>query len=118
MAIGHAFDGLVLIPNCDKIVPGMLMAAARLNIPAVVVSGGPMLPGRRNGVDISVSTAFEAAGRFEAHHCLIQCPYGRDYSRLRITSYNVCYTKLLRNGSMPSLLTGLLRPGPAELSIS
>lgn len=66
MAIGHAFDGLVLIPNCDKIVPGMLMAAARLNIPAVVVSGGPMLPGRRNGVDISVSTAFEAAGRFEA----------------------------------------------------
>ncbi|NCD07904.1 MAG: dihydroxy-acid dehydratase [Negativicutes bacterium] len=66
MAIGHAFDGLVLIPNCDKIVPGMLMAAARLNIPAVVVSGGPMLPGRRNGVDISVSTAFEAAGRYEA----------------------------------------------------
>ncbi|NLY83235.1 MAG: dihydroxy-acid dehydratase [Acholeplasmataceae bacterium] len=66
MAVGHAFDGLVLIPNCDKIVPGMLMAAARLNIPAIVVSGGPMLPGRRNGVDISVSTAFEAAGRFEA----------------------------------------------------
>ena len=66
MAIGHAFDGLVLIPNCDKIVPGMLMAAARLNIPAIVISGGPMLPGRRNGVDISVSTAFEAAGRFEA----------------------------------------------------
>ena len=66
MAIGHAFDGLVLIPNCDKIVPGMLMAAARLNIPAIVISGGPMLPGRRNGVDISVSTAFEAAGRYEA----------------------------------------------------
>ena len=66
MAVGHAFDGLVLIPNCDKIVPGMLMAAARLNIPAIVISGGPMLPGRRNGVDISVSTAFEAAGRYEA----------------------------------------------------
>lgn len=66
VANGHAFDGLVLIPNCDKIVPGMLMAAARLNIPAIVVSGGPMLPGRRNGVDISVSTVFEAAGRFEA----------------------------------------------------
>ena len=44
VANGHAFDGLVLIPNCDKIVPGMLMAAARLNIPAIVVSGGPMLP--------------------------------------------------------------------------
>jgi len=63
---GHAFDGMVLIPNCDKIVPGMLMAALRLNIPAVVVSGGPMLPGRLNGRDISISQAFEAAGQFEA----------------------------------------------------
>lgn len=66
MAIGHGFDGLVLIPNCDKIVPGMLMAAARLNIPAVVMSGGPMLAGRHNGRDISVSTMFEAAGLYEA----------------------------------------------------
>lgn len=66
VANGHAFDALVLIPNCDKIVPGMLMAAARLNIPTVVVSGGPMLPGRYQGRDISVSTVFEAAGRFEA----------------------------------------------------
>lgn len=65
MAIGHGFDGLVLIPNCDKIVPGMLMAAARLNIPAVVVSGGPMLAGRHQGRDISVSTMFEAAGLYE-----------------------------------------------------
>ena len=63
---GHAFDGMVLIPNCDKIVPGMLMAAARLNIPAIVVSGGPMLPGRLHGRDISISQAFEAAGQFEA----------------------------------------------------
>ena len=66
MAIGHGFDGLVLIPNCDKIVPGMLMAAARLNIPAIVMSGGPMLAGRYEGRDISVSTMFEAAGLFEA----------------------------------------------------
>ncbi|MCD8175116.1 MAG: dihydroxy-acid dehydratase [Phascolarctobacterium sp.] len=66
MANGHAFDGLVLIHNCDKIVPGMLMAAARLNIPAVAVSGGPMLPGRLNGKDMSVSTMFEAAGRYES----------------------------------------------------
>jgi dihydroxy-acid dehydratase len=64
MAIGHKFDGLILIPNCDKIVPGMLMAAARINIPAIVVSGGPMLPGRYEGHDISVSTVFEAAGKF------------------------------------------------------
>lgn len=63
---GHAFDGMVLIPNCDKIVPGMLMAALRLNIPAVFCSGGPMLPGRYEGKDISISTTFEAAGRFEA----------------------------------------------------
>lgn len=66
MAVGHAFDGLVLIPNCDKIIPGMLMAAARINIPAIVVSGGPMLAGRHKGRNISVSTMFEAAGRFEA----------------------------------------------------
>ncbi len=66
MVNGHAFDGMVLIPNCDKIVPGMLMGAARLNIPSIVCSGGPMLPGRLNGTDISVSTVFEAAGRFEA----------------------------------------------------
>ena len=67
MATGHAFDGLVLVPNCDKIVPGMLMAAARLNIPAIVVSGGPMMAGRYQGKDISVSTMFEAAGLFEAN---------------------------------------------------
>ena len=62
MAKAHAFDGLVMIPNCDKIVPGMLMAAARLNIPAIVMSGGPMLAGRYEGRDVSVSTMFEAAG--------------------------------------------------------
>lgn len=66
VANGHAFDGLVMIPNCDKIVPGMLMAAGRINIPTVVVSGGPMLAGRHNGRDISVSTMFEAAGKVES----------------------------------------------------
>ena len=66
VAMASGFDGLVLIPNCDKVVPGMLMAAARLNIPCVVVSGGPMLPGRFHGRDVSVSQAFEAAGKFAA----------------------------------------------------
>lgn len=66
VAAATGFDGLVLIPNCDKVVPGMLMAAARLNIPCVVVSGGPMLPGRYHGRDISVSQSFEAAGEFAA----------------------------------------------------
>lgn len=66
VAMASGFDALVLIPNCDKVVPGMLMAAARLNIPAIVVSGGPMLAGRWHGRDISVSQSFEAAGAFAA----------------------------------------------------
>jgi dihydroxy-acid dehydratase len=66
MALAHCFDGLVLVPNCDKIVPGMLMAAARLNIPSVVVSGGPMLAGRHNGEGISLSKMFEAVGARKA----------------------------------------------------
>lgn len=66
VATASGFDGLVLIPNCDKVVPGMLMAAARLNIPSIVVSGGAMLAGRFRGRDVSVSQAFEAAGKFAA----------------------------------------------------
>ena len=66
VAMASGFDGMVLIPNCDKVVPGMLMAAARLNIPCVVVSGGPMLAGRFHGRDVSVSQSFEAAGKFAA----------------------------------------------------
>jgi dihydroxy-acid dehydratase len=60
MAQAHGFDALVLIPNCDKIVPGMLMAAARVNIPTVVVSGGPMLAGRLDGENIDLKTVFES----------------------------------------------------------
>ncbi|HEY8391730.1 MAG TPA: dihydroxy-acid dehydratase [Capillibacterium sp.] len=66
MALAHGFDGLVLIPNCDKIVPGMLMAAARLNLPAIVVSGGPMLKGSGGGKGISLTDMFEAVGAFKA----------------------------------------------------
>ncbi|MCD7777787.1 MAG: dihydroxy-acid dehydratase, partial [Clostridiales bacterium] len=70
LAMAHGFDGLVLIPNCDKIVPGMLMAAARLNIPAIVVSGGPMLAGHMgcgaNMEKLSLSKTFEAVGAYEA----------------------------------------------------
>lgn len=62
LAKAHAFDAMVLIPNCDKIVPGMLMAAARVNIPAVVCAGGPMLNGYIKGERISVTEMFEAAG--------------------------------------------------------
>jgi dihydroxy-acid dehydratase len=66
MAEAHAFDALVLVPNCDKIVPGMMMAAARVNIPTVLVSGGPMLPGRKGGADIDLNTVFEAVGKVHA----------------------------------------------------
>ena len=63
MAIAHPFDGLVLLTNCDKITPGMLMAAARLNIPAIVVSGGPMLAGKYKGEDVDLINVFEGVGR-------------------------------------------------------
>ncbi|MBF0497121.1 MAG: dihydroxy-acid dehydratase [Deltaproteobacteria bacterium] len=62
MVRAHAFDALVLIPNCDKIVPGMLMAAARLNIPAIIISGGPMLAGRHHGQPTDLAKVFEAVG--------------------------------------------------------
>lgn len=62
MAMAHCFDGLVLIPNCDKIIPGMIMAAVRINIPALVVSGGPMMAGTDGDEEISLSKMFEAVG--------------------------------------------------------
>ena len=66
MALAHGFDGLVMVPNCDKNVPGLLMAAARVNIPTVFVSGGPMLAGRVEGNKTSLSSMFEAVGAYNA----------------------------------------------------
>ncbi len=66
MALAHGFDALVMVPNCDKNVPGLLMAAARLNLPCIFVSGGPMLPGRVHGERTSFSTISEAVGRYHA----------------------------------------------------
>jgi len=66
MALAHGFDGLVMVPNCDKNVPGLLMAAARVNIPTVFVSGGPMLAGRVEGRKTSLSSMFEAVGAYAA----------------------------------------------------
>ena len=66
MALAHAFDALVMIPNCDKNVPGLLMAAARLNIPTIFVSGGPMLAGRVQGCKTSLSSMFEAVGSYNS----------------------------------------------------
>ena len=66
MVLAHGFDGLVMVPNCDKNVPGLLMAAARVNIPTVFVSGGPMLAGRVDGKKTSLSSMFEAVGSYKA----------------------------------------------------
>ena len=66
MALAHGFDGLVMVPNCDKNVPGLLMAAARVNVPTVFVSGGPMLAGRVDGKKTSLSSMFEAVGAYSA----------------------------------------------------
>jgi dihydroxy-acid dehydratase len=66
MVMAHGFDAMIYIPNCDKIVPGMLMAAARLNVPGVFVSGGPMLAGRRNGETVTLTAMFEAVGAVAA----------------------------------------------------
>ena len=80
MFSAHQFDGLVLVPNCDKIVPGMLMAALRMNVPAVVCSGGPMLAGNHEGKEVSLSYMFEAVGAFKAglmnEEQLTQCEEG------------------------------------------
>ena len=66
MALAHQFDALVMIPNCDKNVPGLLMAAARVNVPTVFVSGGPMLAGHVKGKKRSLSSMFEAVGSYAA----------------------------------------------------
>ena len=123
VATATGFDGLVLIPNCDKVVPGMLMAAARLNIPCVVVSGGPMLPGRYNGRDISVSQSFEAAGEFaagkisEADMTAIEaaaCPVCGSCAGLFTANTMNCLTEALGmglpgNGTIPAAYTGARR---------
>lgn len=82
MAIAHAFDGLVLVPNCDKVVPGMLMGACRINIPAVLCSGGPMMSGRVFGEEVSLSKMFEAVGARKAGFI--------DDEQLRIYEENTC----------------------------
>ena len=80
MALAHCFDGLVLVPNCDKIVPGMVIAAARINIPSIVCSGGPMLSGTYEGQEISLSKMFEQVGARKANLItddqLLECELG------------------------------------------
>lgn len=132
MAVGHGLDGLVMVTNCDKITPGMLMAAARLNIPSVVVSGGPMLAGRYKGRDISVSTMFEAAGLFEAGKidadeldCMEKsgCPGCGSCAGLFTANSMNCMTEALGmgivgNGTIPAAYTGARRSMAREAGVA
>ena len=84
MLLAHGFDGVVMVPNCDKNVPGLLMAAARVNIPTVFVSGGPMLAGRVDGKKTSLSSMFEAVGKYNAGKM--------DAAQLTVCEENTCPT--------------------------
>ena len=123
MAMAHGFDGLVLIPNCDKIVPGMLMAAARLNIPSIVISGGPMLAGKKNGNVLDLNSTFEgvgaiSAGRItEAQLCQIEeesCPGCGSCSGMFTANSMNCLTEVLGmglpgNGTIPAVYAARIR---------
>jgi dihydroxy-acid dehydratase len=124
MAMAHAFDALVCIPNCDKIVPGMLMAAARVNIPAIFVSGGPMLAGRaRNGKTLTLTTMFEAVGAVaagkmtEAELSALEdaaCPGCGSCSGMFTANSMNCVTEALGmalpgNGTIPAVMAARLR---------
>jgi dihydroxy-acid dehydratase len=123
MATAHQFDGLVLIPNCDKIVPGMLMAAARINIPTIVVSGGPMLAGRYQNQDVDVKHVFEAVGKHRAGALtddelreleLSACPGCGSCAGLFTANSMNCLTEavgmgLPGNGTIPAVSSARLR---------
>ena len=117
MVMAHGFDGLVMIPNCDKNVPGLLMAAARLNIPTIFVSGGPMLAGHVNGKKTSLSSMFEAVGAYssgkidEAQLCNCEentCPSCGSCSGMYTANSMNCLTEVLGmglggNGTIPAV---------------
>ena len=117
MALAHAFDALVMIPNCDKNVPGLLMAAARLNIPTIFVSGGPMLAGRVQGCKTSLSSMFEAVGKYNSGRITEEelneyenkvCPSCGSCSGMYTANSMNCLTEVLGmalrgNGTIPAV---------------
>ena len=123
MAMAHQFDGLVMIPNCDKNVPGLLMAAARLNIPTVFVSGGPMLAGHVKGKKRSLSSMFEAVGSYaagtmtEEDVCEFEnkvCPTCGSCSGMYTANSMNCLTEVLGmglqgNGTIPAVYSERIR---------
>lgn len=123
MAVAHAFDALVFIPNCDKVVPGMLMAAARINIPSIFISGGPMLAGKVEGKRVSVTQVFEAvgaaaAGRINAEQlCALEenaCPTCGSCAGMFTANSMNCLTEALGmglpgNGTIPAVYSERIR---------
>ena len=123
MALAHAFDALVMIPNCDKNVPGLLMAAARLNIPTIFVSGGPMLAGRVNGCKTSLSSMFEATGAYQSGKITAEeldeyenkvCPTCGSCSGMYTANSMNCLTEVLGmalkgNGTIPAVYSERIR---------
>ena len=117
MALAHQFDALVMIPNCDKNVPGLLMAAARVNVPTVFVSGGPMLAGRVKGCKTSLSSMFEAVGAHAAGNMTLEdvqdfenhaCPTCGSCSGMYTANSMNCLTEVLGmglkgNGTIPAV---------------
>ena len=123
MARAHQFDGLVMIPNCDKNVPGLLMAAARVNIPTVFVSGGPMLAGKVRGEKRSLSSMFEAVGEYEAGKIGMEelklyeenvCPTCGSCSGMYTANSMNCLTEVIGmglpgNGTIPAVYSARIR---------
>ena len=123
MALAHHFDALVMIPNCDKNVPGLLMAAARINVPTIFVSGGPMLAGRVKGKKTSLSSMFEAVGAYTAGKMPIEevcdfernaCPTCGSCSGMYTANSMNCLTEVLGmalggNGTIPAVYSGRIR---------
>ncbi len=123
MAIAHAFDALVMVPNCDKNVPGLLMAAARLNIPTIFVSGGPMLAGHVGGCKTSLSSMFEATGAYNSGKITAEelneyenkvCPTCGSCSGMYTANSMNCLTEVLGmalrgNGTIPAVYSERLQ---------
>ena len=123
MTKAHAFDGLVMIPNCDKNVPGLLMAAARCNVPTIFVSGGPMMAGRVGGRKRSLSSMFEAVGAYDAGKITLEeltefeenvCPTCGSCSGMYTANSMNCLTEaigmgLKGNGTIPAVYSARIR---------
>jgi dihydroxy-acid dehydratase len=123
MAIAHSFDGMVFIPNCDKIVPGMLMAAARVDVPSIFISGGPMLSINKNGTQLDLNSVFEAVGSFKvgaiteedvAEYENNACPGCGSCSGMFTANSMNCLTEVLGmglpgNGTVPAVYAERIR---------